>query len=123
MEGKFRKKQGGRKGLPEAKDSGLAGEPARFGGGRPLKRWQLQEAKAKFSEVFDRAVKEGPQVVTRRNKEAVVILPEAEFRKLTQMPRGGEPNLLAVLLQCPKGPDLEIHRDEGTVLDLPPVFE
>src|SRR5579884_2264069 len=77
-----------------------------------FKRWQLQEAKAKFSEVFDRAVKEGPQVVTRRNKEAVVIVPEAEFRKLTNGPENPQSNMLRALLKCPKGPDLKISRQK-----------
>jgi len=44
--------------------------------------WQLQTAKAQFSEVFRRALAEGPQYVTRQGKEAVVILPAAEFEKL-----------------------------------------
>lgn len=37
--------------------------------------WSLQEAKARFSEVVRRARAVGPQVVTVRGKEAVVILP------------------------------------------------
>ncbi len=45
-------------------------------------RWQLQTAKARFSEVFRRAFAEGPQYVTRQGKEAVVILPAAEFERL-----------------------------------------
>ncbi len=31
-----------------------------------MAQWQLQEAKNKFSEVIDKAIKDGPQVVTRR---------------------------------------------------------
>jgi len=49
----------------------------------PNKRWQLQTAKAQFSEVFRRARSEGPQWVTRQNKEAVVILPAEEFQRLS----------------------------------------
>jgi antitoxin Phd len=45
-------------------------------------RWQLQTAKARFSEVFRRAFAEGPQYVTRQGKEAVVILPAEEFERL-----------------------------------------
>jgi prevent-host-death family protein len=45
-------------------------------------RWQLQTAKARFSEVFRRARSEGPQWVTRQGKEAVVILPAEEFERL-----------------------------------------
>jgi toxin FitB len=45
--------------------------------------WQLQTAKAQFSEVFRRARSEGPQYVTRGGKEAVVIVPTEEFNRLT----------------------------------------
>jgi antitoxin Phd len=46
------------------------------------KRWQLQTAKAQFSELFRRARSEGPQWVTRQNKEAVVVVPAEEFERL-----------------------------------------
>lgn len=45
--------------------------------------WQLQEAKNKFSEVVEEALAHGPQVVTRRGVEAVIVLSYAEYRKLT----------------------------------------
>ena len=35
--------------------------------------WQLAEAKNKFSEVFTRAMTEGPQAITRRGEEALLI--------------------------------------------------
>ena len=44
--------------------------------------WQLAEAKNKFSEVFTRAMREGPQRVRRRG-DTVVILSEAEYERLT----------------------------------------
>ncbi len=46
--------------------------------------WQLQTAKARFSEVFRRARTEGPQIVTRQGKEQVVILPAEQFAQLTR---------------------------------------
>lgn len=49
---------------------------------RSSRSWQLQTAKAKFSEVFRRARSEGPQYVTRQGQEAVVILPAEEYDKL-----------------------------------------
>jgi prevent-host-death family protein len=45
--------------------------------------WQLQEAKNKFSEVVEEAVKDGPQVVTKRGVETVVILSYSEYVELT----------------------------------------
>jgi antitoxin Phd len=52
-----------------------------------LQRWQLQAAKAQFSEVFRRARERAPQVVTRQGKEAVVILAIEEFERLTKRAR------------------------------------
>ena len=49
--------------------------------------WQLQTAKARFSELFRRARTEGPQVVTRQGKEQVVILPIEQFARLTKRVR------------------------------------
>lgn len=52
-----------------------------------MKTWSLQDAKARFSEVVNRARKEGPQLVSRRGEETVVILDIKDYRKLTR--RGG----------------------------------
>ena len=49
--------------------------------------WQLQTAKARFSELFRRARTEGPQVVTRQGKEQVVVLPVEQFAQLTKRVR------------------------------------
>ncbi|HEY5071258.1 MAG TPA: type II toxin-antitoxin system Phd/YefM family antitoxin [Caulobacteraceae bacterium] len=49
--------------------------------------WSLAEAKAKFSEVVDRALREGPQHITRHGRLAVVVLPEAEWRRASARPR------------------------------------
>jgi prevent-host-death family protein len=49
---------------------------------KPSARWQLQTAKAKFSELFRRAHTEGPQYVTRQGQEAVVVLPAEQFENL-----------------------------------------
>jgi antitoxin Phd len=42
----------------------------------------VQDAKAKFSELLDTAIKKGPQVVTRRGVETAVVVPIEEWRKL-----------------------------------------
>ena len=54
---------------------------------RESQPWQLQTAKAQFSELFRRARTEGPQVVTRQGKEQVVILPAEQFAQLTKRVR------------------------------------
>jgi len=46
--------------------------------------WTVAEAKARFSEVIDRAQADGPQVVTRRGKTAAVIVAAAEWEKKTK---------------------------------------
>lgn len=50
---------------------------------RTAQTWQLQTAKARFSEVFQLARSKGPQVITRQGKEAVVMLPIEQFDQLT----------------------------------------
>jgi prevent-host-death family protein len=44
--------------------------------------WQLQEAKARFSEVVRRAKREGPQHVTVHGREEVVVIGADDFRRL-----------------------------------------
>jgi prevent-host-death family protein len=70
--------------------------------------WQLQEAKSKFSRLVNRALSEGPQIVTRHGEEVVVIVSMADYRRLTE----GRRSLLDILLESPLlGSDLEIERD------------
>jgi antitoxin Phd len=57
--------------------------------------WQLQDAKARFSEFLDAALKKGPQVVTRRGIEAAVLVPIEEWNRLQ---RAARPGLKALLL-------------------------
>ena len=46
------------------------------------KTWQVQEAKAKFSEFLTASVEEGPQVVTKRGVETAVLVDINEWRRL-----------------------------------------
>jgi len=48
-----------------------------------MKRWMLQTAKNRFSELVDRAQNEGPQLVTRRGTEAAVVMSMADYRALS----------------------------------------
>lgn len=59
-----------------------------------LSTWQLQNAKARFSEFLDAAIKKGPQVVTRRGIETAVLLPIAEWNRLRNAARPGLKELL-----------------------------
>ena len=44
--------------------------------------WQLQEAKNRFSEVVAKAIKHGPQIITKRGVETVIVVSCAEYRKV-----------------------------------------
>jgi prevent-host-death family protein len=44
--------------------------------------WQLQDAKNRFSEVVEEAIKNGPQVVTKRGIETVIVISYEEYQKL-----------------------------------------
>ena len=57
--------------------------------------WQVQDAKARFSELLDAAINNGPQVVTRRGIETAVLVPIEEWRRLQ---RAARPGLKALLL-------------------------
>jgi antitoxin Phd len=78
---------------------------------KPPQKWQLQTAKAKFSEVFRRAMTEGPQHVTKAGKEEVVILSKEEFEKMTGT-ASRQKRLAQVLLESPlAGSGLKIERN------------
>ena len=47
-------------------------------------RWQLQEAKSKFSQVVEKACSEGPQFVTRHGDNAVVVIAYDDYQRLTK---------------------------------------
>jgi prevent-host-death family protein len=60
-----------------------------------VRTWQVQDAKARFSELLEASLKEGPQVVTRRGVEAAVLVPIDEWRRLQ---RRSQPTLKELLL-------------------------
>lgn len=68
--------------------------------------WQLQEAKQKFSELVRRAMEEGPQTVTRRGEEVVVVVPAEEFRRLS----GDKPDFKEFLMSAPDLSVLDLER-------------
>jgi len=76
--------------------------------------WQLQEAKSRFSEVVDLTLTEGPQMVTRRGEEAVVILAADEYRRLS----GHTPRLMDCLLNAPRGEPLVLERSPEAIRDI-----
>jgi prevent-host-death family protein len=69
-------------------------------------RWQLQEAKQRFSEVVRQALDDGPQVVTRHGEEVAVVVSMEEYRRLA----GTRSDFRDFLLSGPDLSAVEIHR-------------
>jgi antitoxin Phd len=93
-----------------------AGAVTRTGSGKPNTpgdSWQIQSAKARFSEVFQRARTEGPQRITRQGKEAVVMVAEEQYNRLLGTSRQPK-NIVDFFQQSPLvGLDLDLKRDRG----------
>ncbi|MCV9939636.1 type II toxin-antitoxin system Phd/YefM family antitoxin [Boseaceae bacterium BT-24-1] len=73
----------------------------------PKETWTVANAKARFSELIDKAKSEGPQTVTRNGKPAAVLVSVEEWEKKTA-PKG---TLLEFLQNSPlRGGDLDLGR-------------
>lgn len=69
--------------------------------------WTVAEAKAKFSELIDKANKEGPQKITKRGRTAAVLVAAGQWERQTRR-RG---NLAEFLLSSPlRGSGLKLRR-------------
>lgn len=82
--------------------------------------WQLQTAKARFSELFRKVRSEGPQYVTRSGKETVVVVSKEDFDRLTSRSRKPS-SLLRFLSQSPLAKariNLEREPDYGRKVEL-----
>ena len=80
-------------------------------------KWQLQDAKNRFSELVRKAREEGPQVITLHGRDAVVVVSAKEYGKLSR-PRG---NLVDFFRKSPLvGAELDLirSRDTGRRIDL-----
>ena len=78
--------------------------------------WKLEDAKARFSEVVRRARTEGPQRVTVRGKDAVVVIAAAALDKLLPAAKPRQ-NLVAFLQGLGIG-DLDLTREHDTGRDI-----
>ena len=73
-----------------------------------MRTWQLQEAKARLSEVIKQASKEGPQTITMRGEPTAVVISKDEYERLKQ-PRG---SFVEFMRRSPLyGVDLDLKRD------------
>ena len=79
------------------------------------KKWQLQDAKNRLSELVDRALAEGPQVITRRGRDTVVVLSCENYDGLARRPG----KLIELLRKAPKVPGgLAQRRETDTGRDV-----
>jgi prevent-host-death family protein len=75
--------------------------------------WQIQSAKARFSEVFRKARTEGPQRITRQGKEGVVMVAEEQYERLVGKSRQPQ-NIVDFFRQSPlMGLKLDLKRDRS----------
>ncbi len=59
-----------------------------------LRSWPVQDAKARFSELLETCLEDGPQIITKRGAETAVLVPVAEWRRLKESSRRGLKELL-----------------------------
>jgi len=72
--------------------------------------WALQDAKNRFSEVVEEALHKGPQWITRRGQDAVVVLSAPEYRRITRK----KGSLVAFFRESPLfGEDLDLQRPKA----------
>lgn len=70
-----------------------------------MNTWPVQDAKARFSELLEACVNEGPQLVTRRGAETAVLIHISEWQRLNNAAR---PSLKALLLSDAGRADFEL---------------
>jgi len=69
--------------------------------------WTVAEAKAKFSEIIERAQSEGPQIISKRGRTAAIVVAAEEWERKTK--RSG--NLAEFFAGSPlRGSELNVHR-------------
>jgi antitoxin Phd len=78
--------------------------------------WPVQDAKARFSELLETAIRKGPQVVTKRGVETAVLVPIDEWRR---MQKSARPDVKEVLLG--EGPRFELPIPERRLRRRDPV--
>ena len=74
--------------------------------------WQLQDAKARLSEVVKLAQSDGPQAITVHGRQAAVLVSRRDYERLT----GRKPSFVEFVRTSPlAGADLRVKRDRSPV--------
>lgn len=82
-------------------------------------KWQVQEAKARLSEVLERAESEGPQVITRYGEDYSVVINIETYREKFEP----QDSIIEYLLSGPKFDDFEVERNRELGRDTRPFDE
>lgn len=70
-----------------------------------MRSWPVHDAKARFSELLDTCLKEGPQIVTKRGADTAVLVPVCEWQRLHS---SAKPTLKELLLAKRARGDLDL---------------
>jgi prevent-host-death family protein len=80
-----------------------------------MRQWQLQEAKAKFSEVVKLANQEGPQEITMRGQPTAILISLEDFKRIKEK----KPSLVSLMRSSPlAGINLDLQRDQSPARDI-----
>ena len=89
-------------------------------GNRKTKRWPVQDAKARFSELLEASLTKGPQIVTRRGEEMAVFVRVDQWRQLEEASR---PRLKELLLAAEPRAEIPVPPRRARNRREPPAFE
>lgn len=78
-----------------------------------MRKWQMQDAKARFAEVVRRANSEGPQVVTYRGADTAVLVSVRDYQRLN----ASRPDFAEFLIGGSKWSDNTIAQIGGRARD------
>lgn len=82
-----------------------------------MKSWPVQDAKARFSEMLDICLEQGPQLITRRGADAAVLVPLKDWQMLK---RAAKPTLKDLLLAESARGELNVPERGGQRRRAPP---
>lgn len=72
-----------------------------------MKSWPVQDAKARFSELLETCLRDGPQIVSKRGADAAVLVPLKDWERLQ---RSAKPTLKELLLADGARVDLDLPK-------------
>lgn len=87
---------------------------------RETKRWPVQDAKARFSELLEASLTRGPQIVTRRGEEMAILVRVDHWRQMEEATR---PRLKELLLAAAPRVEVPVPPRRARRRREPPAFE